>query len=100
MHLVTKQTNINDREVEKDIMDMMMEGQGGRKAVGIIAAGVKGELNTYDIHLNDDLRLLYFSREPGTRGCVARKGGNYKCKCKRGFAGRYCERGGYDLINN
>ena len=23
-----KQTNINDREVERDIMDMMMEGQG------------------------------------------------------------------------
>ena len=32
-------------------------------------------------------------REAGTRGCVPREGGHYKCKCKRGFAGRYCERG-------
>ena len=27
MHLLAKQTNINDREVERDIMDMMLEGQ-------------------------------------------------------------------------
>ena len=49
MHLVTKQTNINDREVERDIMDMMMEGQGWGKAVRIIAAGIKGELNMLHI---------------------------------------------------
>ena len=44
--------------------------------------------------------IVLLSREPGTRGCVAREGRNYKCKCKRGFAGRYCERGGHDSINN
>ena len=37
-----------------------------------------------------DVRVF---REAGTRGCVPREGGHYKCKCKRGFAGRYCERG-------
>merc|ERR1719239_1782295 len=31
-------------------------------------------------------------RETGTRGCSPREGGNYRCRCKRGFAGRYCER--------
>ena len=36
---------------------------------------------------------IIVSREAGTRGCVPREGGHYKCKCKRGFAGRYCERG-------
>ena len=52
VHLVTKQekqTNINDREVEKDILDMMLEGQGWGKAVRIIAAGIKGELNMLHI---------------------------------------------------
>ena len=52
MHLVTKQekqTNINDREVEKDILDMMMEGQGWGTAVRIIAAGIRGELNMLHI---------------------------------------------------
>jgi hypothetical protein len=32
-------------------------------------------------------------REPGTRGCSPKEGGNYRCRCTRGFAGRYCERG-------
>jgi len=31
-------------------------------------------------------------REIGTRGCSPKEGGNYRCRCKRGFAGRYCER--------
>merc|ERR1712130_36683 len=31
-------------------------------------------------------------RETGTRGCSPKDGGNYRCRCKRGFAGRYCER--------
>ena len=32
-------------------------------------------------------------REPGTRACSPREGGHYRCRCKRGYAGRYCEKG-------
>ena len=46
-----------------------------------------------------DISFIFFGcRETGTRGCSPREGGNYRCKCKRGFAGRYCERGEHKLL--
>ena len=32
-------------------------------------------------------------RSTGTRKCLPRGRQDYKCKCRRGYAGRYCERG-------
>ena len=46
------------------------------------------------------LLMLFHCRETGTRGCSPKEGGNYRCRCKRGFAGRYCERGGICTILN
>ena len=32
-------------------------------------------------------------RRTGTRKCLPKGRKDYKCKCRRGYAGRYCERG-------
>ena len=32
-------------------------------------------------------------RSTGTRKCLPRGRKDYKCKCRRGYAGRYCEKG-------
>jgi slit protein 2 len=77
---LTSSVALADSETGPDWPEPRREGGRGRKGRGRVGRQKEG---------CEDHRC----RETGTRGCSPRSGGNYRCRCKRGYAGRYCERG-------